>query len=64
MVLGDEGDGEPGAASPRRPPDAVDVVLGLGGDVVVEDDVHVGDVQPTTRHIRRQQDRPGFRLHK
>lgn len=44
------------ALGPARAADAVDVVLGLVGHVVVEHDIHVVDVKTPGRHIGGHQD--------
>ena len=38
------------------------VVLAVGGNIKVEDNVHVWDVQASARHVCGQQDRPGLGL--
>ena len=55
-ALGDEGDGAAGAAGARGAPHAVHVVLAIGGHVVVDDHVHLRNVQPPACHVRRRQD--------
>jgi len=45
--------GEAFAASAPRTANAVDVILGMYGDVVVEDVAHGGDVETTRRHVAR-----------
>ena len=40
----------------------MNIILAVRGDVKVEDDVHVWDVQPAARHVRGQQDGPGLGL--
>ena len=47
VVLRDESDGAAGPASTGGAADPVNVVFGVGGDVVVENAVDTGDVQAT-----------------
>jgi hypothetical protein len=51
VVLADERDRGAGAAGPSRSPDPMDVVLGVGRDVEVDDAVDAGNVQTSARHI-------------
>jgi len=52
----DEGDGTAGPPCPCRPADAVDVVVDVLGDVVVDDQVDVVDVDPPGGDVRRDKD--------
>ena len=47
---------------PSSPADPVNVVLAMRGDVVVDDDIHVRDVQTPGCHVGRQENRPGLGL--
>ena len=40
----------------------MNVVLAMCGDVVVDDDIHMWDVQTPGCHVCRQQNRPGLGL--
>mmetsp|Transcript_9965 Transcript_9965/g.21144 ORF Transcript_9965/g.21144 Transcript_9965/m.21144 type:complete len:347 (-) Transcript_9965:242-1282(-) len=53
--------------TPRTPrargaPHAVDVVLRVGGELVVDHQVDRGDIEPSARHVRRDENRPLARL--
>src|SRR5712691_7171539 len=49
----DEGSGEALAAGAAGTPDAVDIVLGVDRDVVIEDVADIGDVESARRHVAR-----------
>src|SRR5512132_2024282 len=56
VPLADECDGRSFAAGPRGAPDAMHVRVRVLGDVVVEDEGQVGDVQPARRHVGGDQE--------
>ena len=49
-LLRDKGDGLAGPSGTRRPSHTVDVVLGMGGDVKIDDHVHMRDVQTSVEN--------------
>mmetsp|Transcript_65427 Transcript_65427/g.133084 ORF Transcript_65427/g.133084 Transcript_65427/m.133084 type:complete len:325 (-) Transcript_65427:267-1241(-) len=58
IVLGHHGDGLSRFSRPCRSAHPVDVVLSVTGQVEVDDQVDVGDIEPASRHVRADQDRP------
>ena len=56
LVEGDEGHGEAGHPGSTRPSDAVDVVLGVVGDLEVDDHRQALDVEPASRDVGRHED--------
>ncbi len=40
----------------------MDIVLAVCGDIKVENDIHMWDIQASARHVRGQQDRSGLGL--
>ncbi len=48
---GDEGDGDARCPGPSGAADAVDVILGEAGQVVVDDVADAGDVEPAGGHV-------------
>mmetsp|Transcript_106745 Transcript_106745/g.307038 ORF Transcript_106745/g.307038 Transcript_106745/m.307038 type:complete len:222 (-) Transcript_106745:170-835(-) len=56
VVLGHECDRAPRSAGARRAANAMDVVLGVLGNVVVDDEVHGRHVQPARRDVGTNED--------